>query len=159
MPRPAEPASAAARRPTPPMSRRRWRTPLLMGLCFGLGYGVTHRLLALQWPGFVKLGQNFDLRPFPGTSLESLRQKAGAAGQSIRADLDLIERRAENRRAEDQARRLAEQEQRRLEAIEQPQEADPPAEPDLRVERPESAPAAPAAPAPPLLPPPAPASP
>ena len=140
MARPAEPAPAAAGRP--PVPRRLWRTPLVVGICFGLGYGVTSRLLALQWPGFVQLGQGFDVRPFPGTSLESLRQKFGAEGQAIRGDLDLMELEAQNRQEEEQARLQAEQEEKRLAAPEQPMDAALPAEP---------APAAsdPVAPAPP----------
>ena len=99
---PAEPAPAAAAG-QPPAPRRLWRTPLVVGVCFGLGYGITHRLLALQWPGFVQLGQGFDVRPFPGTSRESLRQTFGAEGQAIRGDLDLMELEAQNRQAEEQA--------------------------------------------------------
>jgi hypothetical protein len=65
--------------------------PLLAGLCFGLGYGLTHRLLALQWPSLVRLGQGFEVRPFPGTSLESLRLRFGADSQEVRGTLDLLE--------------------------------------------------------------------
>jgi hypothetical protein len=64
---------------------------LLVGFCFGLGYGVTHRLLALQLPSLVRLGQGFEVRPFPGTSLESLRLRFGTDSQEIRGDLDLLE--------------------------------------------------------------------
>ena len=128
--------------------RRLWRTPLVVGICFGLGYGLTNRLLALQWPGFVQLGQSFDVRPFPGTSLESLRQRFGAEGQAIGADLDLIELEAQNRKAEEQARLQAEQELKRLEAPELPLDAAAPAD-----EASAPAPEAPAAPAAPPLPP------
>lgn len=65
--------------------------PLLVGFCFGLGYGVTQRLLALQLPSLVRLGQGFDVRPFPGTSLESLRLRFGAENQEIRGDADLLQ--------------------------------------------------------------------
>jgi hypothetical protein len=65
--------------------------PLLAGLCFGLGYGLTYRLLALQWPSLVRLGQGFEVRPFPGTSLESLRLRFGADSQEVRGTLDLLE--------------------------------------------------------------------
>lgn len=142
--------------PTAP-PRRLWRTPLVVGICFGLGYGITNRLLALQWPGFVQLGQSFAVRPFPGTSLESLRQRFGAEGQEIRADLDLIEQEAQTLKEEEQASLQAEQELQRLEAAEQPLEPALPAErepapaPALPAA---AAPVAPAAPAPPqpLLP-------
>jgi len=154
MARPAQPTSAAAAaagRTPPPLNRRLWRTPLVVGICFGLGYGLTHRLLALQWSGFVQLGQSFDVRPFPGTTLESLRQKFGAEGQAIRGDLDLMELEARNRKAEAQARLQAEEEQKRLAAPEQPLEAGLPAEPEAAGEG--------AAPPPPQLPSPAPPSP
>lgn len=76
---------------TPPRPRPRWQVPLLAGLCFGLGYGLTHRLLALQWLSLVRLGQGFEVRPFPGTSLESLRLRFGADSQEVRGTLDLLE--------------------------------------------------------------------
>ena len=118
-----------------------------MGICFGLGYGITNRLLALQWPGFVQLGQSFDVRPFPGTSLQSLRQRFGAEGQEIRADLDLLELEAQTRNEEEQARLQAEQDLKRFEVPEQPLAAAPADEASA------PAPEPPAAPAPPLLPP------
>ena len=65
--------------------------PLLVGFCFGLGYGVTQRLLALQLPSLVRLGQGFEVRPFPGTSLESLWLRFGAENQEIRGDADLLQ--------------------------------------------------------------------
>lgn len=83
--------SAAARQSVLPMRRALWRTPLVVGLCCGLGYGVTIRLLALRLPGFLQLGQSFDVRPFPGTSLDSLRRQFGTESQSIRGELDLLE--------------------------------------------------------------------
>jgi len=64
---------------------------LLVGFCFGLGYGVTQRLLALPLLSLVRLGQGFEVRPFPGTSLESLRLRFGAENQEIRGDADLLQ--------------------------------------------------------------------
>lgn len=140
------------RRPAVPRKPRLWRTPLVVGICLALGYGITNRLLALQWAGFVQLRQTFDLRPFPGTSLQSLRQSSGGDIQLLRADLDLIELRAESRRAEERARRAAAEAQQRLQAPEPPLEsgsvlgAPPPGPEDSR----------PAIPAAPQLPPPEP---
>jgi hypothetical protein len=57
-------------------------------------------LLALQLPPLVRLGQGFEVRPFPGTSLESLRLRFGAESQEIRGDLDLLE--LENKAGADQ---------------------------------------------------------
>ena len=85
----AQVASVSA---APPSQKRpRWQVPLLVGFCFGLGYGVTQRLLALQLPPLVRLGQGFEVRPFPGTSLESLRLRFGAENQDIRGDADLLQ--------------------------------------------------------------------
>ena len=85
----AQVASVSA---TPPSQQRpRWQVPLLVGFCFVLGYGVTQRLLALQLPSLVRLGQGFEVRPFPGTSLESLRLRFGAENQDIRGDGDLLQ--------------------------------------------------------------------
>jgi len=85
----AQVASVSAATPSQP--RPRWQVPLLVGFCFGLGYGVTQRLLALQLPSLVRLGQGFEVRPFPGTSLESLRLRFGAENQDIRGDADLLQ--------------------------------------------------------------------
>jgi hypothetical protein len=53
-----------------------------------LGYGITQRLLGLQLPTFVQLGQGFELRAFPGTALQSLRLKFGTEALPIRGDLE-----------------------------------------------------------------------
>jgi hypothetical protein len=81
----------ASRQTLLPIRRALWRTPLVVGLCCGLGYGITNRLLALRLPGFLQLGQSFDVRPFPGTSLESLRRQFGTENEGIRGELDLLE--------------------------------------------------------------------
>jgi len=104
-------SSSPAARGLPPNI---WRTPLLVGLCFGLGYGITNRLLDLSWNGLVRLGHSFNVRPLPGTSLESLRQRYGAEGLPIRADLDRGEREAQARKAEQLERQQAELERQRL---------------------------------------------
>jgi hypothetical protein len=85
----AQVASVSAAPPS--QQRPRWQVPFLVGFCFVLGYGVTQRLLALQLPSLVRLGQGFEVRPFPGTSLESLRLRFGAENQDIRGDGDLLQ--------------------------------------------------------------------
>lgn len=70
---------------------RRRLPALLAGVSFGLGYGVVQRLMAVEFPRLVELGQPFDVREFPGTSLEALRLKTGATAQSIRGDLGVLE--------------------------------------------------------------------
>ena len=68
----------------PPQRRRRavnpWNPlpPLLVGLCFGLAFAGTSRLLDGRFASFVRLGERFDVKSFPGTGLESLRMRYGA---------------------------------------------------------------------------------
>jgi hypothetical protein len=112
--------------------------PLLAGLCFGLGYGLTHRLLALQWLSLVRLGQGFEVRPFPGTSLESLRLRFGADSQEVRGTLDLLELErqtgADKPPAQPEARPTAEAEAR-LTREELEAASDLPADPELAAPR------------------------
>lgn len=74
-----------------PSNKPRWQLPLLVGVCFGLGYGVANRLLALQLPALVRLGQGFEVRPFPGQSLESLRLQFGTEEREVRGNLEPFE--------------------------------------------------------------------
>ena len=85
-PKPSGPPRPGAK--IQPIPKSRWQGPLVAGLCFGLGYGITQRLLSLQLPTFVQLGQGFELRAFPGTALQSLRLKFGTEAQPIRGDLE-----------------------------------------------------------------------
>ncbi|KEF41708.1 MAG: hypothetical protein ER33_09660 [Cyanobium sp. CACIAM 14] len=75
-----------------PRARRDWRFWWVVGLCFGLGYGVSHRLLNLGFEKDKGSEQRFDVLPFPGTSLDSLRQRFGGQAGDIRGDLDRVER-------------------------------------------------------------------
>ncbi|MFM7676695.1 MAG: hypothetical protein ACKO5F_14205 [Synechococcus sp.] len=140
---------ASAAPPAPKPRPNPWMAPLVVGLCFGLGYGLTQRLMALNLPALVHLGQGFSARPFPGTSLESLRQRFGAEGQEIRGDLDLLELEAENKRQEEEINKR----QKALEAQQQQENApsDSPALPEAgapaALEAPTTPPATPAAPA------------
>ena len=74
-----------------PSNKPRWQLPLLVGVCFGLGYGVANRLLALQLPALVRLGQGFEVRPFPGQSLESLRLQFGTEEREVRGNLEPLD--------------------------------------------------------------------
>lgn len=143
---------------------RGWQAWLLLGICTGLGYGLTQRLLDLQ-PGEPGLGghQSFAVKAFPGTSLDGLRrgQRAGAS-RSLRADLDAVaaERRRkqeakeleqrqveiEQRQREEQSRLDAEQDRLRLEELNDTPE--PPADPSLDLPPADPAPASPSVPAP-----------
>lgn len=121
--------------------------PLLAGVCFALGYGVVQRLIDLEVTSWVQLGQSFDVREFPGTTLESLRLKVGAPVQSIRGDLGVLELEEQQRQADQerkrQEQRVAEEEADRRQ---EPAEAAVSPTPDPVLETP----AAPALPEPPL---------
>jgi hypothetical protein len=80
------------------VSAGQWRLPpLVAGVCFGLGYGVVQRLMVIEFPRLVQLGQAFEVREFPGTTLEALRLKTGADVQSIRGDLGVLELEAQEK--------------------------------------------------------------
>ncbi len=117
-------AAQAARRPQARLVRpRSWRGWLLLGACFGLGYGVTHRLLALRletsWTG----RQRFEVKSFPGTELDTLRRRFGDASMQIRGDLDLLELEREQQRdaaaIEQRRSEMEERERRRQESASQ----------------------------------------
>ena len=83
--RASQPADA-----TPPR-RPPWAGPLVAGLAFGLAYGVTQRLVTLNVGELIRFGQGFDVQVFPGTTLESLRLRFGAAESELRGNLELQE--------------------------------------------------------------------
>lgn len=80
---PAAPSPAAPRR------RPAWLGPLVAGLCFAVTYGLSQRLLSLNVGELIRFGQGFDVQVFPGTTLESLRLRFGAAASELRGDLEL----------------------------------------------------------------------
>jgi hypothetical protein len=86
-----------------------WRSWLLLGLAFGLGYGLTFRLLGIHLGGGPEGRQLFGAKAFPGTSLQTLRQRHGGETGSIRGDLEHLEQERLTKKAkEDSARRQAE---------------------------------------------------
>ena len=89
---------------------------LFVGACFGLGYGVTQRLMRVNVSGGWQGSQLFGVKPFPGTGLAGLRERFGAEKMEIRGDLDLLE--LERQKQEEQkeiARREAEIKRREAE--------------------------------------------
>jgi len=135
-----------------PALREIWKGPLVAGLCFGVAYGVTQRLLSLNVTELIRFGPGFDVQVFPGTSLESLRLRFGDAEAEIRGDLELQELERQQQQDAQQRAEAAQQAEaalKRADAIEPQLEL--PAEPPL------PAPSAltpvappPSAPAPPL---------
>ena len=92
--RPPQSAARARRQPA-------WAGPLVAGLCFGLAYGITQRVVSLNVGELIRFGQGFDVQVFPGTTLESLRLRFGAAESELRGNLELNE--LERQKAADQA--------------------------------------------------------
>ena len=63
--------AASARRP------RFWIAPLVVGCCFSLGYGITHRLMSMQSSVVEIEPEGFVPQSFPGSSLSNLRSRSG----------------------------------------------------------------------------------
>lgn len=130
---PSSPGSAPPRGQGPRAAARRgwdWRIWGLVGLCFGLGYGVSHRLLNLGVEEETGASQRFEVKPSPGTGLESLRQRFGGEATDIRGDLDLLELEQQQQKeaAEIEKRRAAleerEERQRQRETLDRPTDPD-----------------------------------
>ena len=146
--------------------RRDWRHWLALGLCFGLGHGITQRLLDLRSDEGSAGVQKFGVQPFPGESLDALRRRYGNQSQPLRADLEALEQErrsqqekaeAEQRRSELDGQQEAEQQQirqeaerDRMEALDRKEAGDPaaPALPPLESVAPPPAAPAPELPAP-----------
>lgn len=147
---PADAATATSRPQERQTRPRGWKGWLLLGACFGLGYGATHRLLALRLEPAWNGKQRFEVKTFPGTELDSLRRRFGDASMPIRGDLDLLElERQQKREAAAIEQRRSELEQRERSEQERNSQSEP---------APQAAPADPNAdlpplPEPPVLPP------
>ncbi len=144
-------AATATRRPqTRPARPRNWKGWLLLGACFGLGYGITHRLLALRLETGWNSRQRFEVKPFPGTELDSLRRRFGDASMQIRGDLDLLELERQQRQdaaaIEKRRSEMEERERRQQESAAQAESpsTSAPTDPDANL---------PPLPEPPVLPP------
>ena len=104
----------------------RWRRWLLLGLFFGLGHGLTQRVLEMSW------GEGSDrppafraMPPSGGATLEQLRQQHGEKAKPLTADLEALARqkreeqdKAEAAKREEAARQKAalQQEKDRLQS-------------------------------------------
>ena len=126
-----------------------WRLWWIVGLCFGLGYGASLRLLSLGGEEERGASQGFDVQAAPGTTLESLRQRFGGDAREIRGDLDLLEleqqQKQEEADLEERRRSMQEREaqerQRLLEPTEDPLQTDQQEAPGAADAEPPSAPA------------------
>jgi hypothetical protein len=97
---------ARVSQPTQPRPQPIWKGPLVAGLCFGVAYGVTQRLVSFNVAELIRFGPGFDVQVFPGTSLESLKLRFGDAQAEIRGDLELQE--LERQQQEDAKQRAEE---------------------------------------------------
>ncbi len=66
---------------------RFWVGPLVAGSCFALGFGITTRIVAMQGGESAPRPQAFNLKPFPGERLQSLRDRFEGASKPLKADV------------------------------------------------------------------------
>ena len=71
---------------------RFWIAPLVVGCCFSLGYGITHRLMAMQSSVIEIEPEGFAPQRFPGSSLSNLRSRSGDRSP-LQVDLAAIDAR------------------------------------------------------------------
>ena len=71
---------------------RLWIAPLVVGCCFSLSYGITHRLMAIQTSVREIRPEAFPSLRFPGTSLDQLRSRSGDR-RPLQVDLASIDAR------------------------------------------------------------------
>ncbi len=160
--RPSSPPGGAPPRGAPPAGKKQraggrpawdWRVWWIVGLCFGVGYAASLRLLSLGGPEEGGASQRFDVQPAPGTTLDSLRQRFGGDAREIRGDLDLLEleqeRKQEAAAIEERRRQMEERDAQERQRLLEPDGESP------QTEQP-AAPGAPEVelPAAPVLPPP-----
>ena len=136
-----------------PALKQIWKGPLVAGLCFGVAYGVTQRVLSFNVAELIRFGPGFDVQVFPGTSLESLKLRYGAAEAEIRGDLELQEL---ERHQQEEAKKRAEEAKQAEEELKRASELEPLPEPELPQADPTPAQPKPAAPSAPLPAPPVP---
>lgn len=136
-----------------PALKQIWKGPLVAGLCFGVAYGVTQRVLSFNVAELIRFGPGFDVQVFPGTSLESLKLRYGAAEAEIRGDLELQEL---ERQQQEEAKKRAEEAKQAEEELKRASELEPLPEPELPQADPTPAQPKPAAPSAPLPAPPVP---
>jgi hypothetical protein len=144
----SEPA-AAPRRPFPALGRRGL---LVVGLCFGVAYGLTQRILSLDLGEWRPLSHPFDVKPRPGTGLDPLRQRFGASRRPIQADLEALDLEKANREAEVRQRREQAEQELQLREEQQRLERDQQLPPPATAAPPPIEPPAPVLPQPPETP-------
>ena len=120
-----------------PVLKQIWKGPLIAGLCFGVAYGVTQRVLSFNVAELIRFGPGFDVQVFPGTSLESLKLRYGAVEAEIRGDLELQEL---ERQQQEEAKKRAEEAKQAEEELKRAAEVEPLPEPELPEAKPTPAP-------------------
>jgi Tfp pilus assembly protein PilN len=102
--------------------RQLWKGPLVAGLCFGLAYGLTQRLLSLKLVGFARSAPKFEQQVFPGTSLDTLQQRFGGPPLQLKLDKPLreMDRQLQERARLEQAKAEAAKKKEQVEKLTQP---------------------------------------
>jgi hypothetical protein len=113
---------ARVSQPTQPRPQPIWKGPLVAGLCFGVAYGVTQRLVSFNVAELIRFGPGFDVQVFPGTSLESLKLRFGDAQAEIRGDLELQEL---ERQQQEEAKQRAEEAKKAEERLQNAAQLEP----------------------------------
>lgn len=113
-------------RRTAPTPVPRWRRWLMLGLFFGLGYGLTQRLLEVRWGEGTTRAPAFQPKATPaGMPLEELRRQKGESAKPLPTDLEELARKqreekekaeAAKQEASDQEDAANEEEKNRLES-------------------------------------------
>ena len=70
---------------------RFWVGPLVAGCCFGLGYGITERVLTLQTNAEDPVPEAFTPLAFPGDSLQEIRARFSDDDSSLQVDVTALE--------------------------------------------------------------------
>jgi hypothetical protein len=114
-------STTRSRRPArPALAPPRWRSWLVLGLCFGLGHGITQRLLALHWADDASRPPAFRATsPAEGTSLDDLRRQHGESKQPLPADLDTLARQKREAQQKQEAAKREEAERQKAGPLEE----------------------------------------
>lgn len=108
------PTNRPRRQARPPRPLPRWRRWLLLGLLFGLGYGLTQRLLEVPWGEDSSKPPAFRAKPpSGGLSLEELRKQQAGKDQPLPADLEALGRRKREEQQKQEAARREEAERQK----------------------------------------------
>ena len=70
---------------------RFWMGPLVAGCCFALGYGITERVLTMEFKDQEPVPEAFTPLAFPGDSLQEIRARFSDDDSSLQVDVTALE--------------------------------------------------------------------